>query len=206
MGIELAPSRSRSRRQPEETDLYRALAQHLETLAENAAHLVDHVLPDVPIRQWVLSLPHTIRYLVGFDKELCRQLRGIFLRALLSFLQRRARDRGVETPRSGAVAVTQRFDSALRLDPHFHVAGLRSVWGTTKGAEVHHGPKGDPSHPDALGHADGTAARCTGAIPTASGLAIRVSMGKLRWGSDTGPPIAARSGSVRVPRRHGEPG
>jgi Transposase zinc-binding domain len=26
-------------------------------MAERAAHLVDHVLPDVPIRQWVLSLP-----------------------------------------------------------------------------------------------------------------------------------------------------
>jgi hypothetical protein len=24
-------------------------------MAERAAHLVDHVLPDVPVRQWVLS-------------------------------------------------------------------------------------------------------------------------------------------------------
>jgi ribosomal protein S27AE len=27
-------------------------------MAERAAHLVDHVIPDVPVRQWVLSLPH----------------------------------------------------------------------------------------------------------------------------------------------------
>lgn len=26
-------------------------------MAETAAHLVDHVLPEVPVRQWVLSLP-----------------------------------------------------------------------------------------------------------------------------------------------------
>ena len=26
-------------------------------MAERAAHLVDHVFPDVPVRQWVLSLP-----------------------------------------------------------------------------------------------------------------------------------------------------
>ena len=26
-------------------------------MAERAAHLLDHVFPDVPVRQWVLSLP-----------------------------------------------------------------------------------------------------------------------------------------------------
>ncbi len=34
-------------------------------MAERAAHLVDHVLPDVPIRQWVLSVPHHLRYLLA---------------------------------------------------------------------------------------------------------------------------------------------
>jgi hypothetical protein len=29
-------------------------------MAERAAHLVDHVLPDVSVRQWVLSLPHRL--------------------------------------------------------------------------------------------------------------------------------------------------
>jgi hypothetical protein len=32
-------------------------------MAERAAHLVDRVLPDVPIRQWVLSVPFQLRYL-----------------------------------------------------------------------------------------------------------------------------------------------
>jgi hypothetical protein len=27
-------------------------------MAERAAHLVDQVFPDVPVRQWVFSLPH----------------------------------------------------------------------------------------------------------------------------------------------------
>src|SRR5436309_12634108 len=27
------------------------------------SHLVDHVLPRVPLRQWVLTLPHRLRYL-----------------------------------------------------------------------------------------------------------------------------------------------
>jgi hypothetical protein len=30
-------------------------------MAERAAHLVDRVFPDVPVRHWVLSLPYRIR-------------------------------------------------------------------------------------------------------------------------------------------------
>ena len=29
-------------------------------MAERAAHLLDHVFPDVPVRQWVLSLPYRL--------------------------------------------------------------------------------------------------------------------------------------------------
>ena len=74
-------------------------------MAESAAHLCDHVLPEVPVRQWVLSLPHAIRYLIGFDKELCREVRGIFVRAVLSLLRRRARDRGIARSRLVQAAV-----------------------------------------------------------------------------------------------------
>jgi len=36
--------------------------------AERAAHLVDHVLPpDIPVRQWVLSVPHRLRYRLVLD-------------------------------------------------------------------------------------------------------------------------------------------
>ena len=31
-------------------------------MADTAARLVDHVLPEVPIRQWVLTLPYPLRY------------------------------------------------------------------------------------------------------------------------------------------------
>ena len=31
-------------------------------MADTAAHLVDRVLPKVPVRQWVLSLPVALRY------------------------------------------------------------------------------------------------------------------------------------------------
>ena len=31
-------------------------------MADTAAHLVDRVLPEAPVRQWVLSLPFSLRY------------------------------------------------------------------------------------------------------------------------------------------------
>ena len=31
-------------------------------MAQTAAHLVDHVIPRVPVRQWVLSLPIPARH------------------------------------------------------------------------------------------------------------------------------------------------
>ena len=32
-------------------------------MAETAAHLVEHVLPEQPIRHWVLSFPFPLRFL-----------------------------------------------------------------------------------------------------------------------------------------------
>jgi hypothetical protein len=38
-------------------------------MAETAAHRVDHVLPRLPVRQWVLSLPKRLRYHLQHDRE-----------------------------------------------------------------------------------------------------------------------------------------
>jgi hypothetical protein len=97
-------------------------------MAERAAHLVDHVLPDVPIRQWVLSLPYRLRYLLAWDHDLCRAVVGVYVRALLSFLRARARHNGVATGRSGAVVIIQRFGGALNLNVHVHALVLDGVF------------------------------------------------------------------------------
>ena len=52
-------------------------------MTETAAHLVDHVIPRVPVRQWVLTVPHRFRYRIGYDHGLCKR----FLRALGRELQ-----------------------------------------------------------------------------------------------------------------------
>jgi hypothetical protein len=50
-------------------------------MAERAASLVDEVLPQVPVRQWVLTLP----YRLAWDLAWCRAVLGVYARALLAF-------------------------------------------------------------------------------------------------------------------------
>ena len=60
-------------------------------MLDTAAHLVDRVIPDVPVRQRVLSPPHAVRYRVAYDSPLLAALIQIFIRAIFSSLRRRAR-------------------------------------------------------------------------------------------------------------------
>jgi hypothetical protein len=106
-------------------------------MAERSAHLVDHVFPDVPVRQWVLSLPHRLRYLLAWDHELCRAVTGVALRTVLGFLRRRARRDGVPDGRSGAVAIVQRFGGALNLNVHLHALVLDGVFVLDEGVQFH---------------------------------------------------------------------
>lgn len=98
-------------------------------MAERTAHLIDHVFPNVPVRQWVLSVPYRLRYQLAWHHDLCRALVGVFLRAVLGFLRARARDGGVADGRGGAVAVIQRFGGALNLNVHVHALVLDGVFG-----------------------------------------------------------------------------
>jgi hypothetical protein len=41
-------------------------------MAEHAATLVDDLLPQVPVRQWVLTLPYRLRSRLAWDHALCR--------------------------------------------------------------------------------------------------------------------------------------
>jgi Putative transposase/Transposase zinc-binding domain len=90
-------------------------------MAERAANLIDAVLPPVPFRQWVLSLPFALRYRMAYDHDLCRAALAVTTRALIGFQRRRAKKQGVADPHSGTVTVIQRFGSGLRLNVHFHI-------------------------------------------------------------------------------------
>ncbi len=97
-------------------------------MADRAAHLVDHVLPAVAIRQWVLSLPFRLRYVLAWDHALCRKVLAVHVRALRAFYRRRARREGITDGDTGAVTAIQRWGSAFNLNVHFHMLVLDRVY------------------------------------------------------------------------------
>lgn len=108
-------------------------------MAERAAPLVDHVFPAVPVRQWVLTLPHALRYRLAWDHALCRDVVAVAVRTILGFLRHAAREAGVEDGRGGAVALIQRFGGALNLNVHVHALVIDGVL-TRSGAGVRFWP------------------------------------------------------------------
>jgi hypothetical protein len=102
-------------------------------MAETAALLADEVLPERPLRQWVLSLPFALRFLLATDPDaLTRVLRTVY-RAISGFQLRQA---GLTrtTGFPGAVTLIQRFGSALNLNVHFHMVFLDGVYLPVEGA------------------------------------------------------------------------
>jgi ribosomal protein S27E len=102
-------------------------------MAETAALLADAVLPERPLRQWVLSLPYALRFLLATDPDsLTRVLRTVY-RAISGFLlQKAGLTRATGFP--GAVTRIQRFGSALNLNIHFHMIFLDGVYLPVEGA------------------------------------------------------------------------
>jgi hypothetical protein len=88
---------------------------------ELAYHLDDHVVPLVPIRQFVLTLPIQLRFLVARDPKLLSAVRAVFLRAVSGLYRRTARAIAMcKALRTAGLCVAQRFGSALNLNPHLH--------------------------------------------------------------------------------------
>ena len=84
-------------------------------MAGTSQFLVDRVIPQVPVRQWVLSLPYVLRYHAAFDGALLGKVLNIFVCAVFRWLRRQARESGIPRGHCGAVTFIQRFGSALNL-------------------------------------------------------------------------------------------
>ncbi len=103
-------------------------------MAETASQFVDRVLPEVPVRQWVLTLPYPLRYRCAYDARLTSAVLRAFIRALFAELRRRSRRAwDIRAEPCGAVAFIQRFGSALNLNVHFHTLALDGVYTYTLG-------------------------------------------------------------------------
>lgn len=116
-------------------------------MAETAAHLVDHVLPPVAMRQWVLSLPKRLRWHLHHQPGALDTALRILLDAIERDLRTRC-DGPATNARGGAVTFIHRFGSALNAHTHFHVCAIDGVF-EPNGQGVHFYPAPAPN-PDAI--------------------------------------------------------
>jgi hypothetical protein len=102
-------------------------------MVETAAHLSEHVLPPLPLRQWVLSVPKRLRYFLHDDAV----LQGVVVRILLRAIERclRAHSPGCSAAaRLGAVVFIHRFGSSLNAHRHFHCCIIDGVFAAAHAA------------------------------------------------------------------------
>ena len=88
--------------------------------ADVAAHLVDRLLPEAPYRQWVLTFPWELRFLLAMDRTFLTEMLRVFQRTLFAWQRLRGRRVDIRDGRPGAVTFVQRFGSVLNLNPHLH--------------------------------------------------------------------------------------
>jgi hypothetical protein len=115
-------------------------------MAQTAAHLVDHVLPPVPVRQWVISLPKRLRGVLGDRPKAVAAVTRILLdeiETLLCLEHLRCAQHAPPPsprPRLGAVSFLHRFGSGLNRHAHLHAAVTDGVF-----LPGPHGPGGPPA-------------------------------------------------------------
>jgi hypothetical protein len=84
-------------------------------MVESVAHLVDHVFPEVPVRQWVLTFPFPLRFLLAAQPEVLSQVLAVVQRGISTFVIRHSGLTVASGARTGAVTRIQRFGSALNV-------------------------------------------------------------------------------------------
>ncbi len=97
-------------------------------MANSAAHLVDRVLPCVPIRQFVVSFPYELSGLAATRPDVLASLCRIFAEGLELHYRTWAKSAGYTDAHTGAVTFVHRFGSSLNLHTHLHVLVLDGVY------------------------------------------------------------------------------
>jgi hypothetical protein len=89
-------------------------------MCSQAANLVDHILPDIPFRQWTLVVPYELRYAMAARPDVLRAVVAIFHSEVFRFQRLQAKSLGEPRVRTGAVVGIQRMGGSLNLHVHAH--------------------------------------------------------------------------------------
>ena len=101
-----------------------------------AEHLRDAVLPDVPFRQWVVTVPVWLRFVILPRRELVSPVLSILLRVIFGHLRRKGRELGVKDGKGAAVTVEQRAGDGARLHWHLHLIVADGVFHRDEGDDT----------------------------------------------------------------------
>jgi hypothetical protein len=120
-------------------------------MIETSAHLVDHVLPEVPVRHVGvppavgLSFPWPLHLLFASQPDALGRCLSVIIRAIQTNLAHRAGLTASAGARTGVVTLIQRFGSALNLNVHLHMLILDGVYTLEQNApRFHHVGAPDP--------------------------------------------------------------
>ena len=117
-------------------------------MAEGAALLVDHVLPKVGYRQWVLSFAGPLAVRLGYDQALLAAVAESLARAVMQDMRASVKERhglaSVGSLHGGVFTVVQRFRSDLGLYVHLHCLATDGAF-EDDGAEVRFLPAPPPT-------------------------------------------------------------
>jgi len=94
-----------------------------------AAHLVERVMPWVPTRQWVVSVPMPLRYWMASSQDLTATVQTIIRTTISQYDVNQAVTRSSERQKvqPGSVTCIQRFGGAINVHVHYHVVFLEGV-------------------------------------------------------------------------------
>jgi hypothetical protein len=103
-------------------------------MVAGAARLVDHIVPRVPVRQWVCGFAPSLRLMLAFNHELFSKVIAIFVGEVMRWQRRTAkRELGLDSvsrAHGAAVTAIHRSGGSLNLQPHLHSALLDGVYVT----------------------------------------------------------------------------
>jgi len=104
-------------------------------MCNTAAVVVDRVLPDIPVRQWVLSTPFEMRLLLARDADAFGELTRIFMQEVLARHCRKAAKLGLSGTQGGALVFQHRFGGSLNLNTHLHAVVADGVFQRTEATD-----------------------------------------------------------------------
>jgi hypothetical protein len=119
-------------------------------MSDEAAYLVDLVLPQATYRQWTVTFLRTVRFLMARDHRLITAILGITLRIIFAWQRRQAKRAGHPRAKPAAVGLIQRFGGALNCNVHGHLLLPDGVFvhAGAPGATLRFVPLAPPETPD----------------------------------------------------------